>query len=319
MIQRILTIIVGALLLASCQHHPLWWGEEEATTPINLVIHWEGELAGMEPARGMRAHFFSLDDASNQGKADFPATGGRINPAHGSRLLTLAYHYYATNIYFRNDTEHDRFEAYFAPVTRETYSRAFPDQYTVASSADDFFVGVNEEYTVAGEGQPSNGDINIYPRSVLVTYNFIIKGVKNARAITETRGAITGMSGSYLLTQHRVIEGATTLLFSATKDGANNQITGSFRTFGKLDARKDFTIECIFPTATGTGYITRTWDVSSQVDIDTPVDKDNSTYEIIIEASDSDIEIPDPETGDGGSGFDIDVNDWPDEPVPVPL
>jgi hypothetical protein len=316
MIKKLLILTLTVAGFASCRHKDLWWGEYDAA-PINVAIHWEGELEGKEPVKGMRVHLFSLDENPHYGMADHPAEGGPVHLIHGSRHFTVAYHYHASSIYFRNDTDMDNLEAYFAPVSRGTYSRAFPDQYTVASTPDDFYVGVNEDYTVADSGQPSNGDIHIWPESVLVTYNFIVKGVKNADDMSEARGAITGMSGTYLLTQQKAGTSATTLLFSATKDGENDCITGSFSTFGKLDdLRKDFTIEIIYPSATGTGYITRTWDVSDQVDIDTPVDNDPTTYEIVIE--NAEIEIPRAGSS-GGGGFDIDVNDWPDEPVPVPL
>jgi hypothetical protein len=318
MIKRILIFlaVAAAAALTSCHHHPLWWGSEG--TPVEVAIHWEDELEGRQPAKGMRVHLFSLSDHPHYGKIDHPATGGPVHLAHGSCHFTVAYHYHASNIYFRNDTDMENIEAYFAPTTRTTYTRAFPEQYTVAAAtADDFYVGINEEYTVAGLGEPSNGDIHVYPQSVLVTYNFLIKGVKNAGDITETRGAITGMSGTYLLTQLKAGTSATTLLFSARADGNNDRITGSFRTFGRLDEQiKDFTIEMIYPSDTGTGYISGTWDVSSQVDADAPVDNDPATYEIIIE--DAEIEIPRAGSG-GGGGFDIDVNDWPDQPVVVPL
>ncbi len=311
----IFTAALAALAATSCQHHPLWWGDDQ-DDPINVAIHWEGEMAGKEPAKGMRVHLFSLSEHPHYGKADHPATGGPVHLSHGSSHFTVVYHYHASNIYFRNDTDMDNFEAYFAPMTRATYSRAFPEQYTVTAASDDFFVGVNEQYTVAGHDEDSNGDIHVWPESVLVTYDFIVKGVRNAKDISEARGAITGMSGTYLLTQQRAGTSSSTLLFGASKDEQNNCITGSFRTFGRLDGRKDFTIEIIYPSATGTGYITKTWDVSDQVDIDTPVDNDPTTYEIIIE--DADIDIPRAGTA-GGSGFDIDVNDWPDQPVAVPL
>jgi hypothetical protein len=46
------------------------------------------------------------------------------------------------------------------------------------------------------------------------------------------------------------------------------------------------------------------------------VDNNPTTYEIVIE--DSGLVIPEAGTSDGG-GFDIDVDDWPEQPVPVPL
>ncbi len=315
MIKRALIFTVAALAFTSCRHKDLWRGAEGAS-PINVAIHWQGPLAGMEPEKGMRVHLFSLSDHPHFGKVDHPATGGPVDLRHGSRHLTVAYHYHASNIYFRNDTDMENFEAYFAPVSRGTYSRAFPEQMTVSATPDDFFVGVNDDYTVAHEGEDSNGDIDVYPESVLVTYNFIVKGVKNAKDITEARGAITGMSGTYLLTQQKAGTSATTLLFSASKDGVNDCITGSFRTFGRLEDQKDFTVEMIYPSDTGTAYISQTWDVSDQVDVPGPVDSDPTTYEIVIE--NADIEIPEAGTG-GGSGFDIDVNDWPDQPIPIVL
>jgi hypothetical protein len=100
------------------------------------------------------------------------------------------------------------------------------------------------------------------------------------------------------------------VLFNAQANGAQETITGSFRTFGRLNKTNNFTIEIHYPSNTpGAGIVQKTWDVTDQID-------NGTNYHIIIE--DADINIPDDGgTGNPGGGWEVDLGDWNDVTVPL--
>jgi hypothetical protein len=87
----------------------------------------------------------------------------------------------------------------------------------------------------------------------------------------------------------------------------NGKIVGSFRTFGRLDAENNFTIEILYPSNTS-GILQYTWDVTGQID-------QAGHFDIVIENPEK-IVIPD-EGGESASGWIVDVDKWEDETVPL--
>lgn len=280
------------LLLLSCDNKELCpTCQEPEDLLINLVINWEPNQ--VKPVQGMRANLFSLNDLSHYGIDDIESEGTRLYLPPRSVVKTFCYLYQGNNIYFRNESDMELIEAYTAPTTRATYTRAFPDENTYAQPQGPFYVGINERFEVVPDSTPQV--LNVWVEDYVKTYTFEVRKVKGTAFITSTRGGIAGMSNSVLLATKALSPVPATLLFQAKANKAENKIEGSFQTFGHQPLVANiFTIEILYPlTATTSAVLQKSWDVSDQVN--TP-----GNYHIIIDISD--LEVPDNGGGGGGGG-----------------
>jgi hypothetical protein len=256
----------------------------------------------------MRINVFSLmADIPDYGKDDVSATGGGVQLQSGASYKTYAYNYAGNNVKFVNEDDAELIEASSSELSRATYSRAFPEEKTVDQISGDFHVGINPNYTVLDTDREQF--IDVTPFNAVKTYTFEIRGVKGAQFISKTRGGISGFSASYFLATGSLSATSSTVLFSAQANGVQESITGTFRTFGRRNVTNNFTIEILYPSNTpGAGIVQKTWDVTAQIDGDT-------NYHIAID--DAGIDIPD-EGGQGQTdGWDVDLNNWNDETVPL--
>jgi len=302
------TVALLALVSAgvSCQNKRL---DDIATPPdltradVNVRINW---TAGQHPdtVDGMRIDIFALDGTPDYGKADVAYNGGAVKLSKGSTYLTYAYSYIGNNVQERNESDRNLIEAISAPLVRATYARAFPDEPTISGIIGSMYVGENPSYTVQDTSDPQY--IDIYPQDVVKTYTFEIRNVQGVEFISATRGGISGMSASYFLATQSLSTSPSTLLFDATANPSQNTITGSFRTFGRLNATNNFTIEILYPSSTN-GIMQRTWDVTGQID-------NNTNYHIIIDGTG--VVVPD-EGGGTTSVWDVNLNDWNSTTVPL--
>jgi hypothetical protein len=308
-------LALGAIA-ASCQNKDLHDPANVVPVPegegVFVRINWAPGL-NVPTVDGMRINLFSLtQDVPDYGKDDVPATGSEVRLVTGASYKTYAYNYAGNNVKFVNESNADLIEATSSRLTRTTYSRAFPEEPTIDQVRGDFHVGVNPGYKVLNADGPQYIDVN--PVNAVKTYTFEIRGVKGAKFISQTRGGIAGFSASYFMATGALSATPSTVLFDATANGEQNTITGSFRTFGRLDKRNNFTIEILYPSKTpGAGIVQKTWDVTGQID-------NGTNYHIIID--DSEIDIPDEGGGehgggDQGGGWDVDLNDWNDVTVPL--
>jgi hypothetical protein len=299
-----LTVFLGVSLFASfvsCENKELFYGYTDGRE-VDIVIHWPSDVDG--PAHGMRTNLFALQSSPKYGISDMSKDGGRLKLPEGASYMALAYDYFGSkNIYFRNETDAEKIEAYCAPLVRAGYSRAFPDENTVAEP-DPFYVDKVAVFNVTKSD--TTLIMNFYPENVLKRYTFIIRGISGAQHISATRGALSGMSASYFLATETPATTPATILFNAVADGANDCITGSFLTFGRLPETNNFTIEILYPSATES-VITKTWDVTDQMSID-------NHFEIVIDNADITVI---PYAGGGGSGFEATVKEWENEVIPV--
>ena len=313
MIKRLiyLTIPVALAVFSSCKHKELCYDPHDGLirTEMNIVIHWQDGVT--KPAKGMMVNLFGVGATPHYGMEHFPADGGPVSLVTDGTYHGTCYDYYAENIYFRNEYDYQALEAYCAPLTRATYSRAFPDDVTVAEPDFPFWVDRVQDFPVTGE------DMHYYPDNVVEVFTFEIRNVEGAQYISACRGGIGGMSASYGIFEGTLAQVASTVLFDAAKDGANKKITGSFRTFGRVNASavtNNFTIEILYPSKNG-GIIHATWDVTDQVVAALHIP---GIPDIII---DNDGRIPPiiPDDDDKGSGFEADVERWEDITVPMPM
>lgn len=302
--KKYIILIISALCAVSCKNKSLYYGEDIPANrqKVDVVIHWNED--DTRPTQGMRVNLFSLNEMSAYGMDDLECEGGTLHLRHGSCHMTLCYNYHGNNIYFRNEGHSDLIEAYCNSVVRATYSKTFPDESTVAEPDAQFYVGKNDVFDVYQSDE--NLTLDLYPSNVMQTYTFEVRGVSGTKFISATRGAISGMSNSYYLNSGTLSTTVSTLLFNATADVSGSMITGSFRTFGRIDnTTNNFTIEVLYPSSTG-GILQKTWDVTDQI-------SNGTNFHIVIE--DSGIDVPDEGGGGTGGGFEADVEEWDDEVV----
>lgn len=297
-------LLLSCLVAATaCQNKEL--GElGYRSTSVQVRINWEVGQPVIT-GNGMRINLFSTDEnVPHYGMADIPHTGAKVLLRDGTSYSSYAYTYQGNNIYFRNQQDPDLIEAYSTPMTRATYSSAYPEETTISEVSGEFYVGENVRYAVI----PELGEqyIDLYPVNKLYTYTFEVRNVKGAAFISAVRGAISGMSSSYFLATHLLNNSPFTLLFNASVEVSTERIIGSFHTFGRLDATNRFSIEILYPSDTE-GIVLYTWDVTAQI-------KDGLNYHIVID--DSGIIVPD-EGGEGASNWNVSVDKWEDVTVPL--
>ncbi|MDR1503210.1 MAG: DUF5119 domain-containing protein [Prevotella sp.] len=301
--KKALLFLATCFTAFSCENKELGMSAIESAMPVRIEFDWQGIAQSEIPtSEGMRVNIFSADNSvRDYGVDDISYTGGTVNLINGAEYMTLAYTYQGNNIYFRNESDRDLIEAYCNAQTRTTYTRAFPDEDTYDEPKGLFYTGKHDK-CVARSGEI----ITIAPESKLYKYTFEIRDIEGAEFISETRGAISGMSRSFFIRRNQVNPVPATVLFNATVDKVNGKITGSFRTFGRLDAENNFTIEILYPSNTG-GIVHYTWDVTGQIN-------QSGHFSIVID--NSGIAVPD-EGGDAASGWQVDVDDWNDQTVPL--
>ncbi len=301
-------LLAWAALAVSCRNKDLV-DPVQGGPAITVRINWATGL-NVPTRDGMRINLFSLDEGVHHyGRADVPHHGAQVRLSVGTSHKTFAYNYSGNNVQFSNEEHPERIEAKVGAKVRSTYSRAFPDQTTIDEVRGDFHVGINDSYTVINI--PDEQYIDVWPANAVITYTYEVRNVRGARYISEARGGIAGFSASYNLATGALADSPSTVLFDGQANPSDNTITGSFRTFGRLEMTNDFTIEILFPSAMpGNGIIQRTWDVTGQID-------DNVNRHIIIDGSDIDIPEPPGDPGDDTGGWQVDVDDWEDVTVPL--
>lgn len=294
----VIVLSMGVLLiLTGCVYDELCYLNHDAT--IHVINHWDDET--VKPTQGMRLNLYGMPDKSHFTTEDLPTDGGQIYLPANSQFMGVSYDYHESeHIGFRNESDGDAIEAYSATMKRGTYSKSFPSENTVIEPYRLYVDKVDLFETV---DETTDGTIDFYPKDVVKTYTFEVRRVYDAKYITDTRGAISGVSASYFLTKERLGSDISTLLFDAQKDAETDRVIGSFRTFGFNATNNIMTIEILYPSY-GEGIMQLSWDVSDQI-------AEGRTH-IIVDAN---IHIvPDPVD----SGFDADVEAWGDEEI-VPI
>lgn len=289
---------------------------EQATGPVKVVVNWEDT----SDARAMRMNLFSATDGVlDYGRDNIPLSGTKyITLTNNASYRPYCYDYYASNIYFRDETALQYFEAYLPQATRNTYNTLatpVPGEATVLDPGGDFFVHSWQEpfdvlYTT------NEQVLNFYPKNLIRPFTFRINNVGGAQYITDAKGAISGVPATYYFYEDELTDTRSTILFEGAKTGtANGQgyIEGSFTSFAPvIPYRNRFTIEIL----TSAGYYTAYWDVSGQVEesmADRPAKLARDGYDILLTNDDDIPDIPDPGGGGGtggSSGFEIGVGDW---------
>lgn len=302
--KAIIYMALLAFAAVSCQNKEL---HDPAGVNVAVRINWEEGLS-VPYTDGMRINLFSLTQGvSHYGRADVKWDGGTVRLRQDASYITYAYNYTGNNILFRNETNPVLIEAASPAITRATYSRAFPDEPTVSGISGDMHLGTNPSYTVLQNGERQF--IDVYPEDITVTYTYEIRGITGAKFIRDARGAVSGFSASYFIATGALADTPYTVLFENSQvNTGEGSITGSFRTFGRLDTDNYFTIEILYPSKTaGGGILQQSWNVTAQI-------AGGTNFHILI--TDSGIDIPD-EGGEDAEGWDVDLKDWNNVTVPL--
>lgn len=300
---HIITAAVGGMVLFSCADNELCYREHPHGQAVTVVINWADE--GLKPANGMRLNLFPRNDCERYGIEDLGADGGTIHLAYASQHMGLCYDYFdSNNIAFKAEDHDTDIEAYCTPLVRATYSRAFPTENTVSEPSRLYVDKIDSFLVPHDHDEPAVMEYN--PVNAVRAYTVEVTGVRGARYITDTRGAISGVSASYFLSTQSLASKVSTLLFSTAKDSDGDRVTGGFNTFGFIGTEHTLTIEILYPSAHN-GIIQLSWDVSDQVAA--------GTTHIVVDAN---IDII-PDSNGGGSGFEADVEEWADVVVPIPM
>lgn len=319
--KKILSLLFLIFLVISCENKNLCEDGScgKGNVAIKVVVNWENTA----DARAMRMNIFSMaTDVADYGRDNIPVSGEKmINLVDGASYLPFCYDYYASNIYFRDETILEAFEAYCPEISRATYNTlATPveGEATVIDPAGDFYVhSWQETFDVlfCGECDETLLILNFYPENKLRRFTYRVNNIRGAQYVEDARGAISGMAATYFFYSDKITGERSTVLFENTTTGTDKNgvgyVEGSFCTFGPVYPYQNrFTIELL----SGTNYYTSYWDVSGQINesmTDRAAKLARDGYDILIENTKIP-EIPDPGGGGGesGSGFEIGVGEW---------
>lgn len=308
---KLLILTVLICCLCSCRHKDLWYGEDTSERQsVTVIFDWPADA--VKPSNGMRVNLFSRNTHPDYGRVDMGGNGGTLSLPVGADYLSVSYNYHGNQMLFSDQHDPQQIRVSCSSLARSTYNQAFPLESTYTQPDADLWAGHISSFPIVRSESPL--EMIFEPLNVVKTYTFEILNVVGTEFITDTRGAISGMSNCYYLGTQRYCSDPATIFFAATADKANHRITGSFRTFSRQSMANIFTIEILFQSTDGR-IIQQSWDVTPQIEPD-------GHYHIRIE--DSGIEVPDETGGEdpggdgwGVDGWGVDVKDW--DRVPVPL
>lgn len=305
---RILPLALALITMVACQNKELdRLIEDEKTGNVYIRINWSDSQT--PPASyGMRINLFALDGGGNYGIDDIAYKGAYINLAIGSTHRTITYSYYNNNINFSDQNNPVGILAYGSTASRPTYTALFPNETVVGEPTGYLYVGENPSYTVIESTEDQY--IDLWPEDRLYTYTFEIRNVKGVENISATQGVINSMANSYSIGSAKRGTTPHALCFSAAPDKSTSRIIGSFRTFGRVNAANNFTIDIRYPASITSGLIQRTWDVTGQIENET-------NYHIIIDGSDIEVPYEPTDPDDDNGGWDVNVDDWKEVVVPL--
>jgi len=307
------------LFVSGCKNKELDYEDNCGPNPreIKVVVHWDDHET---QSRIMRINLFSnTDGVPHYGRDDVPKVGEKIiKLSEGASYIPFCYDYYAANIYFRYESDHNQFEAFCRPETRtviEKYGNRASGEQTV-SQPREFYVDVPDEYfsVVFPMNNTEPLVFHFYPKNILREFTYCIKNVKGINNIKDTQGTISGMASSYLLKSKKLGNERSTLIFDDCEVGGDNDdgyIRGRFYTFGPVEPYQN--LFGIFIWSSAERVYPKEWDVSFQITesmTDRPAKLARDGYDILIEEEDIEITEETKPPGENGSGFEVGVDEW---------
>ncbi|MDR1004872.1 MAG: DUF5119 domain-containing protein [Prevotellaceae bacterium] len=280
---RLLAICL-MLLTSGCRHRQLSADDGcEEIACVHVTILWEDDEQPTKPSNGMMTHLFPVAQQAVTQAIRYPVgvDGGYIYPVNKTVYHPVCYDYEGNRtVYFRNEQSREQFEAYCqaATGTYNIYADMQPGEVTVAEPDPHTLYMARNEETFAVDVLPGDTlELLFEPDNVLHEYTFLIHGVKGLKNVSDIKGAISGMAGSYFPGLGKQTASASTILFTGVETYIDGQqhtwdadlqalfpagwddpvsgwtddwIVGRFCAFGVVsltDIRNRLTIECLTP------------------------------------------------------------------------
>jgi hypothetical protein len=274
------------LLTSGCQHRLLSADDGcEGNVFVNVTILWDEEEQLTKPTSGMRVHLFPAIEPELHESSRYAVgvDGGMIRVMNDMSYHPICYDFGGPlTVYYRNEQSREQFEAYSQPATGtyNTYADMQPGEVTVAEPQPrTLYMARNEELFDVFVQPGDTLELLYEPDNVLHEYTFLIHGVEGLENISDIKGAISGMAGSYFPGLGVPATDASTILFAEVNTYVDGQrrkwddelqalfpagwddpitgwtddwIIGRFCAFGIVsltDIRNRLTIECLTPAS----------------------------------------------------------------------
>lgn len=200
---------------------------------VSLDPDWEIEWSAVVPQEpeGVRLITYPRYGSISGQTYNLPRKGGKLNMTAGTHDL----------LFYNNDTEYILFSGTGAQAsattrtrTRASYSKLYPDEVTV-NPPDMLFAAYFEELYIEDDDElkahtilEKTLDVTLSPRvfSYVIRYEF----ESGLEYVAQSRGALTGMSGSVYLSSGHTDDDPVTLLYDCTKRSWGCE--SSIRSFG---------------------------------------------------------------------------------------
>jgi hypothetical protein len=285
MILTCMTAII-ACLTAGCRHYELSTDDGcEGDVVVRVKILWEEEEQTTKPSNGMRVHLFPATEPElhTATRHAVGVDGGEIRVMNDMSYHPICYDFGGPfTVYYRNEQSHEQFEAYCQPATGtyNIYADMQPGEVTVSDPQPRTLYMARNEDRFDVFVQPGDTlELLFEPDNVLHEYTFLIYGVEGLENVSDIKGAISGMAGSYFPGLGAPASEASTILFHEVDMYTNGQqrkwddelralfptgwddpvtgwtddwIIGRFSAFGIVsltDIRNRLTIECLTPAS----------------------------------------------------------------------
>jgi hypothetical protein len=310
----VLLAIFTLLLVSSCNHKELDFG---GVADLTVIFDWAG-TRDANPSSMMLAAFAGSSQPvfkPLQGK-----DGGGIMLPEGDYQL-IGYNEDTEVLYTKGD-KWAGFEICSQPTEFELKSRMFARSRGVPRGAgtedqqlieepDPLWTSIYEKATVTGA---VGRKVTMEMEDATFVLNFTIKNVDNIEYITDILATVSGMSGSWIPSQHKCSDTDCLIPFQLSK--GENTLSGSVRTFGYRrtgnngEAKKHLLV--VYTEMTDGSRRYYTFDVSEGVNKADPAN--GNKVEIVLE------ELPVPKPIENNSaGLLPDVVEWEEIVIPIKM
>jgi hypothetical protein len=220
-------ILAVMLWLTGCENKDLFLCPPDEEQAVNVIIHWEGKEASTLPEE-MRLHCYLQPDESTFVSTDVDSKGGTVRLSDGIyRVACFDFYYESNRLRFRGEAGSETFEVYNVSRTSlyNQYADPVPAEPTVAEAnpyvfySDGRFQSVDTKAVAPGEVIT----LHFYPQNALREFTFLIYGVQGAKNMTQSAGAISGMSASYYPATGKLADKPSTILFTRATPLENGQ------------------------------------------------------------------------------------------------
>ena len=306
-ILQVLILFTSCMQFASCEHKDLCY-EHSHAVKVKVVFDWS-KAPGVTPET-MRLYMFTQDGNRPELYEFTDSRGGYINIPAG-RYKALCINSDTESILYRNIERFGSFEAYTPDAILSVRSfrisrvKGSSEEHVVnapdilySDRLDDITVELKEDQT-----------ITMFPELSVYRYHVKIKNVANLKYISQDgiSGAITSMSGSFLVGLNELTNVPVTIPFEVNSDGVSVLKT-DFLVFGSVGSSQQLVVYVIMTDGSKLSY---TFDVGGII----KSQLNSGNRDIYIELDG--LRLPKPIVN--GGGFHPAVDDWENIEIDIPM